>query len=376
MERNNFKKLHKPTIDYWLLASTVILVVMGMIMLYSASTVESLERFGNTGHYLRSQVLQGVLIGGFMLYLCYRLDYHLWQKLLPVVVVGSLLLLALVKVPGVGFSAGGASRWINFGPFFLQPAELAKLAVVIYAAAWLSSRKNHLHNFSAGILPMLAIVGLYAMLILWQPDFGTMIAMLGTVFVMVVASGVPWKWIMLLFGSGIGLLLLLIKFEPYRAERLFTFLNPGHDPQGAGYQINQALMAVGSGGWFGLGYGQSQQKHHYLPEVLGDSVFAVIAEELGFIRSLGIFAVFVFFFVRGFQIAGASVDMFGKLLATGLTSMIVLQVVINIGAIIGLLPLTGIPLPFFSYGSSALIVNLCAVGILLNISKQGSVSRD
>ena len=371
MERKTIKKTNRPKVDYGLLVCTAVLVVIGIVMLYSASTVESLERFGNTGHFLRSQLLQGVLIGSIALYICSRIDYHVWQKLLPVVVAGSLLLLALVKMPGVGFSAGGASRWIHLGPIFLQPAELAKLAVVIYAAAWLSSRKNHLHSFSNGILPMLVIVGLYAILILWQPDFGTMLALLGTVFVMIIASGVPWRWVLTMLGSGVALLFLLIKFEPYRAERLFTFLNPGHDPQGAGYQINQALMAVSSGGWFGLGYGQSRQKHHYLPEVLGDSVFAVVTEELGFIRSLGILAVFVFFFLRGFQIAANSADLFGKLLATGLTSMIVLQVVINVGAIIGLLPLTGIPLPFFSYGSSALIVNLCAVGILLNVSKQG-----
>lgn len=221
---------------------------------------------------------------------------------------------------------------------------------------------------------MLIIVCLFAMLILWQPDFGTMIALLGTAMVMIVAAGTPWKSIAALAAVGVGVLLLLIKLEPYRAARLLTFLNPGVDPQGAGYQINQALLAVGSGGLWGLGYGQSRQKHNFLPEVLGDSIFAVIAEELGFIRVLGIFALFVFFLVRGFQIASGAPDLFGKLLAAGLTAMIVIQVVINVGATVGLLPLTGIPLPFFSYGSSALIVNLTAVGILLQISRHSKLA--
>jgi cell division protein FtsW len=243
----------------------------------------------------------------------------------------------------------------------------------MYTAAWTTSRKAHLHNFASGLLPMLVVLGLFAMLILWQPDFGTMIALLGSALVVVVASGVPWKWILSIAAAGIGLLFLLIKLEPYRAARLFTFLNPNYDPQGAGYQINQALLAVGSGGLWGLGYGQSRQKHSYLPEVLGDSVFAVIAEELGFVRVLGILALFIFFCIRGFQIASAAPDVFGRLLATGLTAMISLQVIINIAATVGLLPLTGIPLPFFSYGSSALIANLAAVGILLQISKHSKL---
>lgn len=357
-------------VDLLLAASAGLLLVIGLIMLYSVSTVESLERFGTTTYFLKSQVLQGAVLGLISLYACYKIDYHWWQKLVPFVIGGSLILLVMVKIPGIGFSAGGASRWIHLGPLFFQPAELAKLAIIMYCAAWAASRREHLHNFMSGVFPMLAIIGLFALLILWQPDFGTMIALLGTALVMIIAAGVPWKWVVSLVVVGVGLLLLLIKLEPYRAARLFTFLNPGLDPKGAGYQINQALMAVGSGGVWGLGYGQSRQKHNYLPEVLGDSVFAVVAEELGLIRVFGIFAVFTFFFIRGFQVAANAPDMFGRLLAAGLTAMIVLQVVINIGATIGLLPLTGIPLPFFSYGSSALIVNLSAVGILLNVSKQ------
>lgn len=345
------------------------LLVIGLVMLYSASTVESLNRFGVTTHFLKNQIFQGILLGGIGLYICSRLDYHWWQRLAPVVIGVALLLLLLVKFPGIGFTAGGASRWVHVGPLFLQPAELAKLAIVVYCAAWLSARKQHLTDFFSGVFPMLVIVGLFSALILWQPDFGTMISLLGTATVMIIVAGTPWRWVGSLAASGAGLLFLLIKFEPYRAARLLTFLNPGSDPQGAGYQITQALLAIGSGGLWGLGYGLSRQKHSYLPEALGDSVFAIVAEELGFIRIVFILLLFTYFFVRGFKIAAAAPDMFGRLLACGLVAMICAQVIINIGAIIGILPLTGIPLPFFSYGSSALIVNLCAVGILLQISK-------
>lgn len=367
--RKLLHKGRKGVFDRGLAAAVVALVVIGLVMLFSVSTVESLKRFGTATHFLQSQIMQGLLLGLVGLYVCSRIEYHWWQKMVPVIVAVSLLLLALVKMPGVGFSAGGASRWVHVGPIFFQPAEFAKLAVVIYAAAWATSRRAHLHDFMAGVMPMLVTVGLFAVLILWQPDFGTMIALLGTVLVMIIAAGVPWKWVVSITAAGVLLLFLLIKLEPYRAARLFTFLNPEHDPRGAGYQINQALVAVKSGGLWGRGYGQSLQKQSALPEVLGDSVFAVVAEELGFVRVFGIIALFGYFAVRGFRVATAAPDMFGRLLATGLTAMIALQVIINMGATVGLLPLTGIPLPFFSYGSSAFIVNLAAVGILLQISR-------
>lgn len=359
--------------DRWLLVIIGLLFVSGMIMLYSASTVESLERYGNTTHYIRNQLLQGGLIGLAALYLCSRIDYRLWQRLVPLVVGGSLLLLLLVKVPGVGFGTGGASRWIHVGPVFLQPAEVAKLAIVMYSAAWMANRRQHLHDFMSGIFPLLAIVGLFALLILWQPDFGTMLVLLGAAFMMLIAAGTPWKWITAVVAGGGALLLLFIWLEPYRVARLFTFLNPQHDLSGAGYQVNQALLAVGSGGVWGLGYGQSRQKHNFLPEVLGDSVFPVIAEELGYVRVLGIMGLFLAFMVRGMRIALHAPDHFSRLLAAGLTSLVLVQVFINIGASIGLLPLTGIPLPFFSYGSSSLIVTLAACGILLQISKHSKV---
>ncbi|MBL8031633.1 MAG: FtsW/RodA/SpoVE family cell cycle protein, partial [Candidatus Doudnabacteria bacterium] len=213
--------------DVRLAAAAGGLLAIGLIMLYSVSTVESLSRFGITTHFLKNQLLQGLLLGSIGLYICSRIDYHWWQKLIPVVVGAALLLLLLVKFPGIGFSAGGASRWVHVGPIFFQPAELAKLAVVMYCAAWFSARRQHLTDFFSGVLPMLVIVGLFSGLILWQPDFGTMVSLLGTTTVMIIVAGTPWRWIGSLATVGVAVLFLLIKFEPYRAARLLTFLNPG-----------------------------------------------------------------------------------------------------------------------------------------------------
>ncbi len=369
MVKGGVKRKYAP-VDTVLLGIVLVLFTIGMVMLYSASTVESFKDFNSTTYYIKHQLLYGGLIGIVGMYILSRIDYHVWQKFIPLIVFASLLLLVLVKVPGLGFSANGATRWIHFGPIVFQPAEIAKLAVILYVAAWVSKRQHNLNDFAYGVLPSLLITGLFAALILWQPDLGTMLVLILAVLVMLFAAGINMKYIVGLVSTGIAGLLLIIKFEPYRTQRLVTFLNPSFDPLGIGYQINQALLAVGAGGLWGYGYGLSRQKHNYLPETLGDSIFAVTAEELGFVRLLFILALFAFLAVRGLKIAQNAPDMFGRMLAIGIVVTLSLQVLINIGAIVGILPLTGIPLPFFSYGSSALIIILCEVGILLNISRQ------
>lgn len=359
--------------DKWLLIISGSILAIGLVMLYSASTVESLQRFGNTTYFIKHQVLNGGLVGflGFLFF--YRIPLKKLRLLALPLMILSLVLLSLVKVPGIGFSAGGASRWIHFGPIFFQPSEVLKLAVVVYASAWLAGRNSY-RVFSESLGPMLAAVGLGSLLILWQPDFGTMIAVLGTVFLLVVASNVPWRWILSMGAAGVAGLLVLIKLEPYRMQRFLTYLNPTIDPQGSGYQLLQGLLAIGSGGVWGLGYGLSKQKYNFLPEVLGDSIFAVVAEELGFVRILAILLLYLFLFVRGLQIANATPDKFGRFLAVGVVAMLSVQLFVNVGAILGLLPLTGIPMPFFSYGSSSFIVNLCALGILINVSREAKLS--
>ncbi len=359
--------------DYKLVAIIFALLGIGLMILYSASTVLSFSKFQNNSHYFVNQLVQGVLIGLILMYVCSRIDYHKWQKFAPLFMVISIVLLMAVLIPGIGFKVGNSRRWLSFGPLFLQPAELAKLSLIFYISSWIDKRSHEIKDFYYGMIPSLVIIGLVAGLIILEPDIGTMLVVTTTSFALLFAGGSRVKHLFWIFAAGVIGLIILIKLQPYRLARLTTFLDPSHDPQGIGYQINQALLAIGSGGFWGHGYGNSRQKYNYLPEVMGDSIFAVTVEELGFLRSgliVGLYSLFAF---RGLKIADNAPDMFGKMLATGIVAWIIFQALINIGAIIGLLPLTGIPLPFISYGSSALVVTLAAMGILLNISKQAKV---
>ncbi len=368
MKRSNLKK-----VDYTFLTLIIVFLILGLAMLYSASTVESYQNFGNTSHFFVHQLIYGVLIGTIAMYLFSKIDYHFWKKIIPFLVGGSLILLIFVKIPGIGFTFGGASRWIKFGPLFFQPAELAKFSAIFYLAGWISSRGQQIKNFYYGILPAISIIGLFALLILWQPDVGTMSILVITSLAMFFLGGIQVKQLFTIIGLGAIASFILIKLEPYRAQRLSTFLNPKIDPLGIGYQINQALLAIGGGGFWGYGYGFSRQKYNYLPQAFGDSIFAIMAEELGFIRIVLILGLFLVFAIRGIKIGLKAPDSFGKILAIGVISAIMTQVIINIAAITGLLPLTGIPLPFFSYGSSALIVLMAELGIMLNISRQAAL---
>ena len=361
----------KDKLNYGLLILTGALLLIGLSMLWSASTAESQQNFGNTSFYLVRQLTRGVLIGLIFMYFFSKFDYQKLKKPAGIFIAISLILLALVKVPGLGVTVNGATRWIGFGPLFFQPAEIAKIAIVIYLAAW-TSKLNRVssHNFWESIFPPLVIVLVTAFLIVWQPDLGSTISIVVIAMTMFYAGGAKIKYLAWLFFSGVIAILGLAWLEPYRLQRLTAFLNPSGDPLGIGYQINQALIAVGSGGLFGYGYGLSRQKHFYLPETINDSIFAIIAEELGFIRVVLILLLFAGLLYKCLQIALASPDNFGKMLGFGITAMIAISVIINVGAIIGLVPLTGIPLPFFSYGSTAMVLNLSAIGIILNISKQ------
>ena len=358
----------KLKVDYIFLGLLGALLVIGLVMLWSASTVESQQNFGNSTYYFTHQLMYGLGLGLLAMFVMSRIDYHVWKKFIPFALGGTLLALLLVKVPGIGFTANGATRWLHIGPIFFQPAELAKLALVIYLAGWMSGRDHH-RGFWHSVFPPVLIIGLYCALILWQPDMGTMLSLISTAAIMMFVGGIRMKYFLWLSGVGLATLIALVKFEPYRMQRITTFLNHSADPLGYGYQINQAIIAIGSGGWFGYGYGHSRQKYSYLPEAINDSIFAIMAEELGFIRVIIILLLFVFLILRGIQISYRAPDLFGKMLTVGIIAGIASAVVINISAITGLLPLTGIPLPFFSYGSSALIVTLAGCGILLNISK-------
>jgi cell division protein FtsW len=269
----------------------------------------------------------------------------------------------------VGVNYQGASRWIDLGPISFQPSEVVKISVIIYLASWLKGKGSRIEDFKQGLIPFLIILGGIALLIISQPDIGTLGVIVMISLIMFYVAGAPIKYIIGILLGGMAFLGLLIKLEPYRMSRLTAFLNPSIDPQGISYQINQALLAVGSGGFLGLGLGHSRQKFNYLPEPAGDSIFAVISEELGMIGAFGVILLFIILALKGYRVARFAPDKFGKLVAVGIVSWIVFQALVNIMSILKLMPLTGITLPFISYGSTSLVFTLIGVGILLNISK-------
>lgn len=361
-----------PSPDVVFVGAFFLLLGVGIVMLSSASAVLSYHTFGTPYYYVIHQLLFGFLPGLILFVVTSRIDYHLWRRVaLPFLLV-SIVLLVAVFIPGIGFEYGGARRWIHFGPLLFQPSEIAKLSLILYLATWLSSKgTKHVQNFAYGFMPFAVMTGCIAFLIILQPDVGTMGVIALTAFVMYIVGGAAMMHVLLAGTAGVTLMLILIRTAEYRFKRFMTFLNPDVDTLGIGYHINQALLAVGSGGLFGRGFGHSRQKFAYLPEVTGDSIFAIIAEEMGFVFSALFIGLFVFITLRGIKIAKNAPDEFGTFLAVGIVSWIAVQAFINIGAMLSLLPLTGIPLPFVSYGGSALLVSLAAMGILVNVSRQG-----
>lgn len=359
--------------DWYLVGLIMFLTIFGLIILSSASVAAGWEKFGDSYWYIKHQILFGFLPGIALFIFFSRFDYYRLKYLAAPFLIVSVILLVLVFIPGIGAGYGSARSWINVFGFSLQPAEIVKLTFMIYLAAWLSTRgERHLKDLHYGFLPFLFVLMIIIILMVLQPDFGTMAIIVFTSLIVYYIAGGSLIHLSWLTAAGISGLWLLIKISPYRAARLTTFLHPELDPQGIGYHINQALLAVGSGGFWGRGFGHSRQKFAYLPEVAGDSIFAVVAEELGFLISVAVVIIFILLLVRGLKMAKNCRDPFGRLLIVGIITWFVIQAFFNIGAIIGILPLTGIPLPFISYGGTSLMMVLAASGILVNISKQTS----
>lgn len=356
--------------DYILLGTIILLVGVGLVALLSASSIESQEDLGNVYSYLFHQVKFGLAAGIFLAFVCYKVDYKKWRAFSFPLLVLSIFLMVLVFIPDISYESGGAKRWISVYGISIQPAEFLKLGFIIYLAAWLDKRKNVLKKWSTGFVPFVAIISAVGVLIILQPDVGTLGVITMAAAVMYFIAGANFVQMSAIISLGIGLLLLLIRIAPYRLERLIAFLDPAKDPLGISYQINQALLAVGSGGLLGVGIGKSLQKYYFLPEPMKDSIFAIWAEESGFVGSALLLLLFVVFAFRGLKIAKNAEDRFGRLLASGITSWIILQVFVNIGSMLALTPLTGIPLPFISFGGSAMAASLGGAGILLNISKR------
>ncbi len=362
--------------DYILIVTTFFLIVFGIIVLASASTSISQIKFGNTYYYLNHQMIYALIPGIILAFIFSKINLGLLKKWAPIFLLINMVLMTFVFLPSIGIKVGKSARWISLGVASFQPSEMLKLSFILYIASWMESRgkkkfklpktpKDLKENFFAFII----ILGLIGLLLWLQSDIGTLFVILATGFLMYFFANNPISHTIVLGLLVIVGISLVIHLSPYRLERILVFLNPDIDPMGSGYQIKQSLIAIGSGGIWGLGFGMSQQKLGLLPHPISDSIFAVLAEETGFIGSVVLIFLFLLFLWRGFKIGKQSKNKFTNLTALGITSWILIQALVNIGAMVGVIPLTGIPLPFISHGGSALVFELIAVGILLNISR-------
>lgn len=356
-------------VDRFFLITLFLLLAVGAAVFISAS-LGVLNKDQETFYsVLFNQLVLGLTIGLFGMYLCSKIHYKFWRKYSLIFFLGSILLTAAVFIPSLGWSHGGAQRWIDLGPVSFQPVEFLKFGFVIYFAAWLSSMKNRVQDFKFSILPFVIMLGVIALILLKQPDTKSLILIITTGLGMLFLSGTPLRYI---FGMIFGLAILfgtLVYFTPYLQNRVKTFINPAQDAQGSSYQIQQSLIALGSGGVFGRGFGQSVQKFSYLPEPQGDSIFAVLGEELGFVGVFVTIFLYLLFILRGFRIANRTPDSFSGLLVYGIVILITVQSFMHIASVTGVFPLTGVPLVFMSQGGTSLMVFLLAIGIVLNISK-------
>jgi cell division protein FtsW len=365
------------SLDPIIVGITLTLLVVGLLMLFSATVAVGVQRAGDSLYFVKSQLFKGVIPGVIAFLFGALIDYRIWKKWALAILIFSIGLLLLVYVPGVGIILNGAKGWIRVAGFQFQPSELVKITFVIYLAAWLASHKaGEAHKIETGLIPFLFALGSVMFLLIMQPDTGSMMVLVGTSLTMYFLSGAPISWFVLLSAVGSGLLALLIKSSPYRAARFMVFLRPELDPQGVGYHINQAVLAIGSGGWLGLGFGQSRQKYLYLPTVESDSIIAILAEELGFVAVCLLLALFGALVWRCFAIAREAKDPFATYLMAGIGMMLAIQTVMNIASMTGLMPITGVTLPFMSHGGTAMVILLGMMGLAAGIpSRQSNHAR-
>lgn len=356
-------------VDRTLLIIIVLLVVFGFFIFSSASLGLLAREGARFSSVAFSQIVFGICGGGIALFLTSQIFYRNWREYAFYIFVGTVILTLAVFIPGIGMEHGGAQRWIKLGGFSFQPAELLKIGFLIYMATWLSGVSKTIGSFRQGTLPFVCITGIVAVVMLLQPDTDTFLIMAISATAMFITAGGSWRDVALMFVAGVLLIAVLAFSRPYIKDRIETFFNPDLDPQGKSYQIKQSLIAVGTGGISGRGFGQSIQKFEYLPEPIGDSIFAIYSEEFGFIGSSLLVLLLSFFTFRGYKIASHATDLFGMLLVVGFMTLIVTQAFLNIAAMLALAPLMGLPLPFISHGGTALFATLASVGIVLNVSK-------
>lgn len=353
--------------DVTILTVATVLLAIGVIMVYSASSIAAEQDYGDSFYFLKRQIAWSV-IGLVAMMVCSRVDYWLLHRYSRPILMVAVALLGLVLIPGIGHVSHGARRWIGFGGLAFQPSELIKLAFTVFLASYLSERPERATRIRGLIVPGFLLVMCFG-LILMQPDLGTAIALAGTCAVVLFAAGIPVAHLAGMGIASVPAVALMIFGEEYRRRRFLAFLNPYADPSGSGYHIIQAIHALGSGGPFGVGLGNSRQKFFYVPEGHTDFIFAILGEELGLVGGMLVLGLFFLFAWRGYRIAMSAPDLFGTLLAAGITTMVILQVIVNVGVVTAILPITGIPLPFISFGGSSLVLTLVGVGLLLNVSK-------
>ncbi|MBG9589300.1 stage V sporulation protein E [Cytobacillus firmus] len=358
----------KTTPDLILMIVTLTLLAVGLTMVYSASAIWADYKFDDSFFFAKRQMLFAG-VGIIAMFFIMNVDYWTWRTWAKVLIIVCFVLLLLVLVPGVGNVRNGSRSWIGVGAFSIQPSEFMKLAMIVFMAKFLSEKQKLITSFRKGLVPSLGLVFLAFGLIMLQPDLGTGTVMVGTCVVMIFIAGARISHFVWFAAAGLAGFVALVLSAPYRIKRITSFLDPWEDPLGSGFQIIQSLYAIGPGGLFGLGLGQSRQKFFYLPEPQTDFIFAILAEELGFIGGSFVILLFALLLWRGIRIALGAPDLYGSFLAVGIIAMVAIQVMINIGVVTGLMPVTGITLPFLSYGGSSLTLMLMAIGVLLNISR-------
>ena len=363
----------KPKLDWILLVCTILLVGFGILMVYSASYYSAELTYGDPMFFAKKQIV-GAVIGFVGLIVCSFINYNKLLKLKWPAIIISVVLLALVFIPGLGITNYGATRWINLGVTTMQPSEIAKFGFVIFASAYLAKNYNKVKKFT-GILPVIIAGGVICFLIILEPNMSITICVALTMIVMLIIGGAKFKHFLLIGIAMVVLAVALVLMEPYRLKRLLAFLDPWSSAQDEGFQLVQSLYAVGSGGWFGVGLFNSRQKYLFLPFAESDFIFSIIAEEFGFVGCVLLCLVYLVIILRGLKIAKNATNRFGCYLATGVVTIIAIQLVMNIAVVTGSIPPTGLPLPFISAGSTSLLVFMSAIGVVLNVDRQSRNNR-
>ena len=361
--------MRKIKVDLSFLAILVVLVVFGFLIFSSASLGLLSKHSIKYANVAFNQTFFGLFLGSIACIITSKIPFAFYKKNAFYIFLFGILLTLLVFVPSLGFSHGGAKRWVDFGFLSFQPSEILKISYIIYLSAWFSSKKEKIENFFFGPFSFLVISAIVGAVLLFQPDLDNFLVTLFSGLAIFFSANARWKDIFIVFILGVLALGIFVSTRPYVKARINTFINPEKNEMSAGYQIRQSLIAIGSGGVYGRGFGQSIQKFNFLPEPIGDSIFAVLGEEFGFIGTSILVIIFVAFAFRGLKIANKTPDMFGRLLVVGIVILITSQAFVNMSAMIGIVPLSGIPLPFISHGGTALFIALAEAGIILNVSK-------